>query len=227
MPPQPFGLEPLSRNVPFTPYAGGPTGGPRQPSEALIASADEYQRWLGDIDPGFHPTHNHLNGVDFNREVLVAIGLGQIQLGTTVSVDSITLITGGIMGGTAFINYQVHQSSVLIEPVAEPFTVVKCKKFSGYQLRFLRHDESNTPSDATHQPPTAGGYRLTSMYVGEEAVTTETVGEEGPGLTTFLVGEEGGNLTTLRLGEEGLTTRIAGEEDPAGTPTSGSPFGGF
>lgn len=52
--------------------------------------------WRGDVDPGF--SRKQLEPpVDFTREILGAVGLGEVLLGTVVSIDSIYLFTGGIM----------------------------------------------------------------------------------------------------------------------------------
>ena len=251
-----FGISDLSENVKFSFYAGGPVGGPTQPSEAIIGSADEYRRWLGDIDPGFNPAHNHLAGVDFRREMLVAVALGEVQLGTTVSIASIILVTGGITGGMAFVKYNVHHpSGIHIDPVGAPYTVVKCKKFSGFQVRFLRTDDE-MPAAAETPAAAAAAFNpaaMTTLMLGEEnqptteaigeesprLPTTQMLGEEGPPVTTMAIGEEmqattqalgeeSPHWTTLRFGEEGLTTLMLGEEEGGrGNPSGGNPFGGF
>ena len=86
----------VSQNVSFTFYAGGPIGGPKEASEAIITSAEEYEKWLGNIDKKYQPLHDYLGGVDFEREMLIGIALGTVQLGTTASVASILMSGGGV-----------------------------------------------------------------------------------------------------------------------------------
>ena len=194
----------LSHYVPFTVYASGPLGGPKKRAEAVFTNADEYRLWLGDIDPGFNPGHKHLDGVDFSKEVLIAVGLGDVNLGTTVSINSIELASGGVAGGSAFVRYSVHHPAGRVSQIiADPYVVVKCAAFSGFDVKFLRIDS-----------PPAG---LTTMMVGEEGsppLTTLRLGEEGPVTDPRLddpIGSPAGALTTQALGEEG----------------TGGPFGGF
>ena len=127
----------------FSLYAANTVGGPKKAKQSVLTSPSEYNVWLGDIDPGFSPSHNHLQGVDFTKEILIAIGTGELLLGTTISVETIYLNTAGFMGGQAFVKYTVHHpSGTRIQINGAPYAVVKCNAFSGYGVTYLRTDEN-------------------------------------------------------------------------------------
>jgi hypothetical protein len=201
----------VSQNVSFTFYAGGPIGGPKEASEEIITSAEEYKKWLGDIDKKYQPLHDHLGGVDFDREMLVGIALGTVQLGTTVSVASI-LTSGGGAGPLAwtFISYLVYDPGPAIEPVGEPYAVVKCRKFNPGNVRFQRFDVKGegpaTAAIAPEKPP-----HISTLKDGEETIfTTLSLGEEDP-----ITDRAGEGPSTLEYGEETVFSTLGiGEEDP-------------
>jgi hypothetical protein len=132
-------LEEPSGAIEFTVYESGSTGGPETPSETVIDSAIGYRKWRGDIDPGFDPNSNQLEGVDFEHEMLVAIALGDVNPENTIEVTSISVMVGGIMDNVAFVDYTVrHRPSPL--PTREtPYMVVKCRSV-GYRVIFSRTD---------------------------------------------------------------------------------------
>ena len=219
----------IPQNVSFTFYAGGPIGGPKEASEEIITSAEEYKKWLGDIDKKFQPLHDYLGGVDFDREMLVGIALGTVQLGTTASVASIVMTGGGAGPTSTFISYLVFESDLLIDPVGEPYVVVKCRKFNPGNVHFQRFDVKGdgppTAAIAPEKPP-----HISTLKDGEETIfTTLALGEEDPitdrvgeGPSTLEYGEET-VFSTLGIGEEDppVITDIAGEDKPPVTKKEG------
>lgn len=130
----------LGADVPFVVYESQLDFGPKRINTSVISTSDEYKLWKGDIDPGFSRKKSD-PALDFSREMLIAVGIGEVLLGTSVSVDSIYLFTAGIMGGHAFVHYSVHPpSGIQREIIGAPYTIVKCPVFSGYNVHFLRAD---------------------------------------------------------------------------------------
>lgn len=171
----PGGLD-LTQRIPLIPYAQGVDGGPRLPSEAIITSADSYRRWLGDIDPGFNPQHNILDGVDFSREFLVGIAIGESSRGTSVSLNKEVILTlGGIMGGTATITYTVVPPFQPPQVSARPYCVARCQHFSGFNVRFIRRDALSFVADPRLIPDPAAAAQPAGIAreAGNQAETVE------------------------------------------------------
>jgi hypothetical protein len=116
----------FSRVVPFVTIIQASDGGPAVPAEHVIVSDRDYDAFFNN---GRRPTSI---GVDFSKEVVLAVGLGERQDSRFgVEIQHIVQMTSGFTAPFSFVNYvEKVRSGPAIDVITHPIHVVKVARYA-------------------------------------------------------------------------------------------------